>query len=64
MCMCMRTHDRQMMVTETSKATNLRVHFFYKMLHWLAILFISITFFLLHKFFPGGLRQATKQPPY
>ena len=29
--MRMHTHGRQMMVTETSKATNLWAHFFYNM---------------------------------
>ena len=59
----MTTHGCQTMVTETSKATNFRACFFYsRFLYWLAILFISITFFYWQVFIMW-VKKPTKQSP-
>ena len=46
-CMCLCTHGRQMIVTETSKTTNFQACVFvtYISLYWLTIPFISISTF-------------------
>ena len=53
--MRMRTRGCQTMMTETSKTINFWGHFVYNMvIYWIAILFISITFFYWQVF----LRQV------
>ena len=53
--MCMHTRGHQIMVTETNKTINFWGRFVYNMvIYWIAILFISITFFYWQVF----LRQV------
>ena len=53
--MNMHTCGHHMMVTETSRTTNLRACFFYNtFLYWLANLLIGITFFILASFILYG----------